>query len=171
MNKDTFELLLNISKVDSFSQIERKTRNRDQAISDDEEFNRLKYLVNHGLISKNDDSYVITEYGFTVAHFQNWNEYLRHHKAILDRRLKKERIDLTISEFQNRTKLLPYFVSFISIVISILALTNPFSRDHSKDDIQVSDKLKTNIIKKSISSGGDTLSINEIKNDTLRKEL
>ncbi len=123
MERPIFALLVKISRTDFFDN-EDKSRitNRDKEISKAEIRRRLEYLVQQGLISQTNEKYVITEYGYHVAQFESWNEYLLHQKLLFYRKLQKEKYDLSISWFQSKTGWLPYLLSAIGIVISIYAL-------------------------------------------------
>lgn len=150
MEKKTFELLQEASKNPvNQSNYKSDVSNRDQRIEDGEKQERLKYLLNQGLVSHTKDIYIITEYGYHVAQFKSWDDYLTHQKSLIDKKIKKENADLKISEFQSRTKLLPYFLSFISIVISVIAIFDPFKSD--QNTLQKKVTPEKSIIKDTIS--------------------
>lgn len=50
----------------------------------------------------------------------------------MDKKARKENYDLSISEFQARTKFLPYIISGISIIISLLAVYFSFKNTPDK---------------------------------------
>lgn len=51
-----------------------------------------------------------------------WLKHLGNEEKLEKRRELKESLDFSISKFQAKTKLLPYFVAGISLIISIIAL-------------------------------------------------
>ena len=159
MEKPVFDLLVEISKNRYFD-YEDKSRinNRDKQIERSEKYRQLEYLRNQGFISSTKDIYIITEYGYIVSQYSSWSEYINHQKKLLDRKVKKENLDLKISDFQVRSKYLPYIISLISIVLSIIALSYQFKKE---DKIEKNGKQSSNTtllisekqVKNSISNG------------------
>lgn len=146
MEKEIFDLLIDISNKGLIHIESPTTRNRDQAILEGEKYRQLKYLLSEGLISSSgNETYIITEFGYEVSKHGNWINYLKFQKDIRDRKIKKESIDLKISEFQIRTKFLPYYVSAISILISLVALTDPFKWGHDGNKYRKTELPKQNI--------------------------
>ncbi len=145
VERPIFELLVEISKKDFADLADHSGEsNRDQRIREIEKRRKLNYLLSQGLISKTEDIYIITEYGFIVAQYKSWSKYLSHQKELINRKQLKENLDLKISEFQVRTKFLPYYISLISIIISVIALTNPFeSKIKSVDSVDKHQQKKT----------------------------
>ena len=120
MDKEIFNLLVDISNKGLIHIEDSGIINRDQRILDAERHRQLKYLLSEGLISSSgNETYIITEFGYVVSKHGNWINYLKFQKDIRDRKIKKENIDLKISEFQVRTKFLPYIISVLSILIAI----------------------------------------------------
>ena len=140
MERPIFEILVEISKEDFVDYGDHSGEsNRDQRIREEEKYEKLNYLLTQGLISKTNDIYMITEYGYIVAQHESWSHYLSSQKEFINKKQLKEKLDLKISEFQVRTKLLPYYISALSIIISIIALVNPFE---SKKENNVPQKSK-----------------------------
>ena len=128
MQKEIFDLLVDISNK-GYIDIERQGNfiNRDIVIEENKIRNSLNYLLSQGLISNSSNNiFIITEFGYEVSRYSSWIDYITKQKEIRDRKTRKENIDLKISEFQVRTKFLPYYISAISILISLVALTDPF---------------------------------------------
>ncbi len=125
MTEDIFNLLKKIASKGHITLVRPKYNNRNISIKQDELYSKLKYLCSHGFTNNISNKYIITEYGYSVAQFDNWNEYLVFQKEVIDKKIKKERLDFKISEFQIRTKLLPYFISGLSIILSAIALFFP----------------------------------------------
>lgn len=151
MNIELFDLLKQIRENGSYSQPERKTRTRDIAIEDDKVYRMLEYLNNLGMVTKFNEQYIISEYGYTVSSFSSWEEYLNHYKNILDKKVKKENLDLKLTEFQTRTKLLPYFISFASIIISIFAISYNPNTEQNQITPQKTEVLKKSKVKDTVS--------------------
>lgn len=137
MEKPIFDFLVEISSKEcvDFKDVSGVS-NRDQRIYEHEKFRKLNYLEENGFVSKTKDIYTATEYGYMVAQYKSWTEYLQHQKELLNRKIAKEKNDLKISEFQVRTTYFPYLLSIISIVLSFIALFYPFkSKDKDNQDI------------------------------------
>lgn len=132
-------------------------RNREQAIQGEERYRNLEYLLNQGFLSRIKDTYIITEYGYMVAQYKSWSEYLAHQKELMNRKIAKENNDLKISEFQVRTTYLPHYLSVISILFSIIVFIYTIRKDyndyeHTTKDIkttkQVNEKKPNTILTK-----------------------
>jgi len=151
MEKPIFDLLIKISSND-FINTEDKSgiHNYEKSIKSTETQRQLDYLLNQGLISETGTVYVITEYGFLVSQFKNWNKYLTHKKSLIDKKIKREHNDLKISEFQVKTKLFPLFLSVISILISLIAIFDPFNFKSNENILLKKEKLNRNIQKDTV---------------------
>ena len=136
MEKPIFDLLIEISKTDFVDNEDKsRTTNRDKIIAQSEKQRQLDYLLQQGLISRTNDIYIITEYGYHIAQFKSWNDYLIHQKKMFDQKLKKEKYDLHISWFQSKTGWFPYLVSIIGVVVSLYALKNSKEKPPEKSQI------------------------------------
>jgi len=145
MEKKIFEVLVDISKKDfvDFKDISGKS-NRNQRLDEEEKYRKLNYLENYGFVSRTKDIYTITEYGYIVAQYENWAEYLAHRQELMNRKIAKENNDLKISEFQVRTSYLPYYISGISFLFSVFVFVYTMVKDVDKDSDSVQDKKDTN---------------------------
>ena len=95
MEKPIFDILTEISKTNFIDNEDKsRTNNRDKAIAREEKQRQLNYLLQQGFISRTKDIYIITEYGYHVAQFKSWNDYLIHQKLLFDKKLQKEKYDL-----------------------------------------------------------------------------
>lgn len=132
MEKPIFDLLIEISRKDfvDFKDISGVS-NRTQMIYESEKLRKLDYLENNGFVSRTKDIYIATEYGYIVAQYENWSEYLEHQKELVNRKIAKENNDLKISEFQVRTTYLPYLLSGISFFFSVYVFFN--TRTNNED--------------------------------------
>ena len=145
MEKVIFDLLVDISNKGLIHIEDSGIINRDQRILDSERHRQLKYLLSEGLISSSgNETYIITEFGYEVSKHKDWINYLKFQKEIRDRKIKKESIDLKISEFQVRTKFLPYIISFLSILIAIFDPFD-FKKETNENQEQNIDKPMKNI--------------------------
>lgn len=134
MEKVIFDLLVDISNKGLIHFESPEFYSGDQAVLDAERNRQLKYLLSEGLISSSGkETYIITEFGYEVSKYGDWINYLKFQKEIRDRKIKKESIDLKISEFQVRTKFLPYIISFLSIIIAIF---DPFDFKKETNEVQ-----------------------------------
>lgn len=148
MEKPIFELLTEISKIEYFDNEDKSGRfNSEQRASVSEKERQLTYLLQQGFISKTREIYIITEYGYHVAQFKRWSDYLIHQKSLLDRKTKKEKYDLYISWFQSKTGWLPYLLSAIGIGISLYALSKA-NDDNNPDQYKTDHKEKANRLSK-----------------------
>lgn len=134
MEKEIFDLLVDISNNGFINiEIQGNIVSTEQRIVESEKLDKLNYLLSQGFISRRSRYvFIITEVGYEVSKYSTWIDYIIHQKEIRDRKIKKESIDLKISEFQIRTKFLPYFISAISMLISLVALTDPFNWGENK---------------------------------------
>jgi hypothetical protein len=131
MNQETFNLLLHISKIIFYEFKGLGGTNPKQRDYDYELRCRLNLLCKYGLITKiSEADYVITEYGIEVASFNNWIEYLNYKRQQHYKHKRKYENDLIISDFQKRTKSLPFLISILSVFIAILSFF--------KDEIKLS---------------------------------
>lgn len=143
MEKEVFDLLVDISNKGLIHFKNPEFANVDQATPEKETYRQLKYLLSERLISLSGNNiYIITEYGYEVSKHSSWIDYLKFQREIRDRKIKKESTDLKISEFQVRTKFLPYYISAISILVSLVALTDPFNwghygNEHKKEELPI----------------------------------
>ncbi|APZ47685.1 hypothetical protein BW723_15910 [Polaribacter reichenbachii] len=156
MEKPVFDLLVEISKNKYFDYEDKsRTTNRDKEIERSEKYRQLRYLLDQGFISSTKDIYIITEYGYIVSQFESWSEYINHQKELLDRKVKKENLDLKISDFQVRTKYLPYIISLLSVVLSIIALSYQFKKENKTEEQISNPTLLTSEkqVKNSINNG------------------
>ncbi|MBD0825532.1 hypothetical protein [Aestuariibaculum marinum] len=151
MEKPIFDLLIEISKNDFIDNEDKSNiTTRDKLINRAEKQRQLDYLLSEGLVSRTNEIYIITEYGYHIAQFNSWKEYLSHKKALIQRQLKKEKYDLYISWFQSKTGWFPYLVSIIGVVISLYALKN--SKEKSLEKLQTTHKETANKQLKDIDS-------------------
>ncbi len=158
MEKKIFEVLVDISRKDfvDFKDVSGVS-NRDQRIYEHEKYRKLNYLEENGFVSKTNEIYTTTEYGYMVAQYKSWTEYLQHQKELLNRKIAKENNDLKISEFQVRTTYLPYYISIISFLFSVFVFVYTMVKDVDKDSDSVQDKKYTN--SKIIENGKQTNTI------------
>lgn len=166
MTEDIFNLLKKIASKGHITLVRPKYNNRNISIKQDELYSKLKYLCSHGFINNISNKYIITEYGYSVAQFDNWNEYLIFQKEVIDKKIKKERLDLKISEFQVKTKYLPYFISGLSIIISVIAIVLSTNYEKGKDQSK-SQKIHTQVEnnKQDKSSTIDTIQTNMVNRE------
>ena len=168
MEKPIFDLLTEISKTDFIDNEDKsRTTNRDKVIAQSEKQRQLNYLLQQGLISHTKDIYIITEYGYHVAKFNSWNDYLIHQKSLFDQKLKKEKYDLHISWFQSKTGWLPYLLSFISVGIALWALSISNKKSEDKEHNQSNNTSIQERIKDKDSSTKNILNETEINSDSL----
>jgi len=167
MEKPIFELLTEISKTDFIDNEDRsRTNNRDKSIARDEKQRQLNYFLQQGLISHTKDIYIITEYGYHVAKFKSWNDYLIHQKSLFDKKLQKEKYDLHISWFQSKTGWLPYLLSFISVGIALWSLSISNKKTEDKEHNQSNNTSIQKPIKDIDSSTKNTLNEKVVNKDT-----
>lgn len=158
MEKVIFDLLVEISNKGLIQIEDSGIINSDQRILDKERDRQLKYLLSEGLISSSgNDTYIITEFGYEVSKHEDWIKYLKFHKEVRDRKIKKENIDLKISEFQVRTKFLPYYISAISIIISLVALTDPFQRKEDENNFRKIEPVIRNTLIDTVSANNKNI--------------
>ena len=122
MEKETFELLVSISKLEFFDF--KRPNVTDIHISKfrDDIDRKLKILLSRGFISYNDnETYSITQLGYNISLHNSWSDFLEFQKNVIDRKFKKDKNDLIISEFQVKTKNYPFIISIFGIAISITA--------------------------------------------------
>lgn len=80
-------------------------------------------LVNRGLIEYlGDDEFSLTFKGKQVLKAGSWDKYLTKEQSKEERRERKENLDLSISEFQVKTKFLPHIFSTIGLIISVISI-------------------------------------------------
>ena len=80
-------------------------------------------LVKRGLIEYlGDDEFSLTFKGKQVLKAGSWDKYLTQEQSKEERRERKENLDLLMSEFQVKSKLLPYIFSTIGLIISIASI-------------------------------------------------
>ena len=125
MNEEVFQLLQIINDDVNHEFVGVGGSNNDQRIADEHELSKYEILVNHSLINRTErKKYTITEYGTLVAQHSSWEDYLIHVRDINARKVKKEKLDLKISEFQVRSRNWPIIISIIGLIISAIALFN-----------------------------------------------
>lgn len=170
MEEDVFELLVTISKNVNHKFIGVGGSSYNQRISDNTELKKYRILDSYGLINYNgDDDYTITEYGSDVVQHKSWEEYLSHIKELSERKVKKEKLDLIISEFQVRTRNLPFILSAIGILMSGLALyitisfRNSDIQDKSQQELLIDEKQNKEVDTK-------TIETNKLLTDSLKSE-
>ncbi|WP_298551088.1 hypothetical protein [uncultured Algibacter sp.] len=167
MEKKTFELLQEASKNPvNQSDYKSTVSNREQRASDGEKQQRLSYLLSQGLVSHTKDIYIINEYGYHVAQFKSWDDYLIHKKSLFDKKLQKEKYDLHISWFQSKTGWLPYLVSVVGLVFSVYAYNNSKDKTHNKESDQHHNTSNHKRIKDIDSSTKNTLNEKAVNKDT-----
>lgn len=123
MTEDIFRLLLKVNEKTNHEFEGYGGSNRDQRKYDFEEQQRYDVLLKFGLIKgTKHESYTITERGRYVAQHRSWKAYLDHIQALTEQKVRKEKNDLRISDFQIRTRNLPLIFSFLGLIVSIIAL-------------------------------------------------
>ena len=135
MKKDIDSILLNISKQSEYSvQSAYNFPNHDEFLIYKKNIILLKdeNLIEHK--KTNPNFYEITSLGLKVLNEGGWENYQLKYKLKEDRKNKKEELDLKISEFQLKTKWLPYWISAISLLISLLALYKSFNSSNAKTE-------------------------------------
>jgi hypothetical protein len=134
------QLLSKISQEAEYSQ--ESSYNFDTQNESIEYHRILTILCNEKLIAKtftNSATFHITSLGTKVLVCGGWNSYQEIEKAKEDRIEKKANLDLKISEFQVKTKWVPYWVSFLSLIISIFA----YFKDDNKPVFQNKSQIET----------------------------
>jgi|SRR5690606_35378953 len=80
-------------------------------------------LVKRGLIEYlGDDEFSLTLKGKQALKAGSWDKYLTQEQLKEEKREHKENLDLLISEFQVKSKFLPYIFSTIGLIISIASI-------------------------------------------------
>ncbi|WP_028284091.1 hypothetical protein [Olleya marilimosa] len=127
MEQEIFELLLEIRKNGSIKDLPSTRINVEQRKLDTEKERRFNVLIKHGLISNNGNSvFIITEYGYDVSEHKSWKDYLEHRSNVNKDKTNKEKYDLKISKFQAKFPRLPYYLSSLGLILSVLAILNSF---------------------------------------------
>ena len=70
---------------------------------------------------KNSSHILLTKFGNDVINQGGWIKYLESEKQKVEREEQKAVFDFQISKIQAKTKLFPYIVSFLSLIISLFA--------------------------------------------------
>ncbi|WP_299249788.1 hypothetical protein [uncultured Lacinutrix sp.] len=110
----------------------------------------LVTLLKENLISKplnNDHTFHVTSYGNKVIKDGGWKKFTENNINREKQKELKENLDLRISQFQVKTKWLPYWVSGISLIISLYALIASSNLVENKNEESL-DLIEENIKKK-----------------------
>tara|TARA_R110002012_G_scaffold265486_1_gene448876 strand:+ start:43 stop:576 length:534 start_codon:yes stop_codon:yes gene_type:complete len=142
IEKEIFDLLLEIKKEGKIIDIPSTRMNAEQRELDSIKERKFNVLIKHGLISNNGNNvFIITEYGYDVAQHNSWIEYLEHRKKVIDDKFEKEKYDLKISKFQAKNPRLPYYLSGASVIIALFALFFNIKKDNDQDNPNNSNKV------------------------------
>jgi hypothetical protein len=133
MNKDTFELLIGISKDGELKFLGDTESNAEQRVSDNGLWNKTKYLISIGCITKIESNfYAVTEYGSMVSSFDSWDKYLEHLRILNQRSIERDKIDLSLSKLRKYT-FWPIFVfALITSIYTAYKLTQEYQEANSE---------------------------------------